>query len=246
MSRRRTESSYESGFQDLPPWVQLLTLLVVVGALVWAFVLQPLIEWINQNILIVGIVVLIVVILLLVVAYLWWKKIEKEVEEKKRLEETYKSQGLVKYIRQGKEIWGTPGQVKIWEGEDEKAKLVNRVAASIRTYQPPKLRKEFGYQMGLHGFLQNEFRETRVEVQKGHSRPDIVIGDIAIEVKGPTDYKALETISDKAMRYIPKNFKHLIVVLFEPQVNEGRYQEWEEGMRRTFPPVIILRMDRQK
>jgi len=239
----KRSSSYGTS-QELPSWAQLLFIIFILGILAWVFIIQPLIEWVNQNILLIGVVFLGIVILILIIAYLLWKREEKQMEEKRRLEQDYRSQGLVKYFRKGTELWGTPEQIKIWKKEDEKAELVNHVADSIKEYRPPKpLRDEYAYQMGLHGFLENEFRGTRVEVRRGRSRPDLVIGDIAIEVKGPTDNMALVTISDKAMRYM-QHFKYLIVVLFEPRFNQARYQEWFRGMERTYPNVIIIKKDR--
>ena len=73
--------------------------------------------------------------------------------------------------------------------------------------------------------------EIGYEVQRGSSRPDIVVGDIAIEIKGPTDNQGLITIADKINRY-SQHFEHIIVVLFEVQIFERFYNEWYEGIMR--------------
>ena len=90
------------------------------------------------------------------------------------------------------------------------------------------------------GYLKSKFSDADIEQQKGSSRPDIVIGDVAIEVKGPTKTRDLETVADKCMRYY-QHFGELVVVLFEVEVSERRYGEWKRGMETTFPNVRIIR-----
>lgn len=228
-------------YPEAPPWAKVLAILLLIAIFAWVYVVKPALYWVNQNLLLVGAVILIILVIAAIVVYRWKKAMDKEWEEKQRREEEYRKQGLVKCIRHGNEVWTSPEQAKVFAREEVKEQLVNRVAQAIREYQPPRpLRDEYAYQMGLHGYLAREFKTVEVEVQRGHSRPDIVIGDIAIEVKGPTDTMALQTVPDKAMRYMQK-FKHLIVVLFEPRFNEGRYDEWLEGMRHTYNNVIVIR-----
>ncbi len=92
----------------------------------------------------------------------------------------------------------------------------------------------------LFVYLKERFPEAKIEVKRGSSRPDIVIGDVAIEVKGPTTSEDLKIIADKLLRY-PKHFEDVIVVLFDLRVNERRYQEWLEGIRIRFPEVEIIK-----
>lgn len=85
------------------------------------------------------------------------------------------------------------------------------------------------------------FPSARIEVQKGSSRPDIVIDNIAIEVKGPTTQKELETIASKIVRY-SRHFSGFIAVLFEVRVPDTHYREWKEGIlstKYTIPVEII-------
>jgi len=246
----RYSSDYDvPTFSDLPPWRQVAIALIIGIVLLWIFVIQPFIEWVKLNILLFsGILVIIIIILVWLYSLYQKQEAEKRMLEAKRnaerkvFEEQQRAKGLVSYTDFfGKEKWGKPEQIESWRKEDEKLTMINRVADAIRAYRPPKpLRDEYAYQMGLHGYLEHEFSGTQVEVQRGHSRPDLVIGDIAIEVKGPTDTMALQTVPDKAMRYMQK-FKHLVVVLFEPQFNEGRYNEWLQGMKFKFPEVIVIR-----
>jgi len=75
--------------------------------------------------------------------------------------------------------------------KEEKPKekgLFNRVVKEIEKFTPAreKLGHEYNYQLNLHGWLKRKFPSAVIERQKGASRPDIVIDDIAIETKGPT------------------------------------------------------------
>lgn len=39
------------------------------------------------------------------------------------------------------------------------------------------------------------------------------------------------------------HFNHLIVVLFDVRVSPTRYQEWYEGLKKTYPNVVVVRKD---
>jgi hypothetical protein len=93
--------------------------------------------------------------------------------------------------------------------------------------------------MTLHGWLNREFPDAVIEKQKGASRPDIVIGDIAIEVKGPTDIRSLKDLSDKCIRY-SLYYNSLIFVLFEPSFPERHYQEFLTGLQNNFQNVEVI------
>lgn len=80
-------------------------------------------------------------------------------------------------------------------------------------YQPT-FRDERPYQSMLYGFLKGRGLSVEYEVQSGASRPDLVVAGIAIEVKGPTDSMALQTLSHKIMKY-SNHYKFLIIVLFD-------------------------------
>ncbi len=64
---------------------------------------------------------------------------------------------------------------------------------------------------------------------------------VAIEIiKGPTGRRKLNDVSNKLIRY-PEHFKHIIVVLFDVNVNERYYKEWYSGLTKKFPEVIVIR-----
>lgn len=168
--------------------------------------------------------------------------------EKQAFEEEQKAKGLVKFVdRFGNEKWGKPNEVERWKKEDEEAKikesLFNQVVESIKKFQPSrKYGNEFGYHTELQGWLKSHFQNARVELQTGASRPDIVIDNIAIEVKGPTDNQALNTLTTKCLKY-SHYYTHLIIVLFEPIFSESNYSEIVEGIKRHFPNVEVIRKD---
>lgn len=115
--------------------------------------------------------------------------------------------------------------------------------SSIRDFNPLRVyNEEKYYQIELAGWLKSHFPNSfiDIEVQKGYSRPDIIVDNIAIEIKGPTSSKDLETIFGKCHRYL-QDYPYLIVVLFTVQVAEDRYNDWEYGLKQHFPEVIVLR-----
>ncbi|MEM3594603.1 MAG: hypothetical protein QXS27_07720 [Candidatus Jordarchaeaceae archaeon] len=118
---------------------------------------------------------------------------------------------------------------------------VKRVVEALESFKPLRsYRNEDRYRMELVGWLKGKDLGADIEIQKGYSRPDIVINNIAIEVKGPTGKEELKTIADKCSRYT-LHFDQLIVVLFEVEVDDGYYNEWYRAMQKRFPDVIIIR-----
>ena len=77
---------------------------------------------------------------------------------------------------------------------------------------------------------------------RGSTRPDIVVRGVAIEIKGPTGMKDLQSIADKFMRY-QKNFPGgMICVLFNVLVSKQRYNEWLEDIQQIFLKVKVIRI----
>jgi len=119
--------------------------------------------------------------------------------------------------------------------------LLHELTNKINEYQPIKpFRNEELYHTNLYTYLCEKIPgEIGFEVQRGSSRPDIVVGDIAIEIKGPTDNQGLITIADKINRY-SQHFEHIIVVLFEVQSLERFYNEWFEGIMRQYGDLVTI------
>ena len=127
--------------------------------------------------------------------------------------------------------------------KEGKTSLILDVEKAIREFKPlRRYDKEIFYQDSLASWLKSKFPNTEIEVSRGSTRPDIVVQGIAIEVKGPTFEKDLQTISDKCMRYSQYFPQGLICVLFNVYVNHQRYADWERGMKKTFPNVKIIRI----
>lgn len=82
-----------------------------------------------------------------------------------------------------------------------------------------------------------------MEVQRGSSRPDIVVKDIAVEVKGPTSSGDLRSLSDKCMRYTQHFEDKIIAVLFDVRASDRLYKETREGFENKFPEAIVIRKD---
>lgn len=116
------------------------------------------------------------------------------------------------------------------------------IVTAIHNFEPSQHYKfELPYQTELVGYLKAQFSNAVIEKQRGSSRPDIVIGGIAIEVKGPTRDRDLQTIADKCLRYSEYFKQGIIVVLFNVYVNTYRYKDWYQGMKRTYPQVQIIK-----
>jgi len=249
-SRKSKRQNYyrepEVSFSDLPPWAQALIGIGILGVLAWIFVVKPFIDWAKQNIITIIIVSVIIVAVLITGFVFYLKHKRRKKEEKESFEKEQIEKGLIKFVdRFGNERWGKPDEIKVWTKEDEEAKekekLINQVISEIENFRPSrKYHNEFPYQVELVGYLKHKFPNADIEQQKGSSRPDIVVGDVAIEVKGPTKTQDLQTIADKCMRYY-QHFGELVIVLFEVDVYEQRYDEWKKGINNTFPNVRIIR-----
>ncbi len=101
----------------------------------------------------------------------------------------------------------------------------------IKEFKPlRKYSKEELYQTWLYWYLQSSYPELEIEKSIEYSRPDIIIDNIAIEIKWPTNMSWLKTLPDKINSYIPKR-DYLFIVLFDikivsdPQKSEEIYQE---------------------
>ena len=122
-----------------------------------------------------------------------------------------------------------------------KRKLINQIIQNISHFKSfREYGEEFPYQIDLARYLKHYFHSTEIEVQRGSSRPDIVIDNIAIEIKGPTNNEDLRTLADKCMRYL-QHFNKLIIVLFEVCVTDEFYSDWEKILKKTFPEVILIK-----
>ena len=109
--------------------------------------------------------------------------------------------------------------------------LMDKIVQEIESYQHPRKElTEYPYHVGLHGWLNHSFPKIGFELKKGSARPDIIVGNFAIEIKGPTHHKDLQTIADKINRYL-QNFDKIIIVLFDIQVSETLLDDFLKGRK---------------
>lgn len=173
------------------------------------------------------------------------ERIERETNIRE-FEELQTKLGLFKFIDRFEQIkWGSAQEIELWKTEDEAEKLkdllITKIVDTIIRFKPiRKWENEDGYHKELLGYLRHDFPDIKYEFQKGSSRPDLVLKNIAIELKGPTDNAALDTLTTKCLKY-SKYFDHLIIVLFEPRFSERHFEEIQGGINQYFPHVIIIR-----
>lgn len=242
----RNDISLTEAVSEIDPKELKLFGLVVAVILGYVFILRPAFGWLKEHTAIAITISVLVSIAAITVAVWYIKKLIREERAKAEFEKKQIKKGLIKFVdRLGTERWGKPAEVKKWTKEDEeakeKSKRINLVVDEIENFQPArKYGNEFSYQVELTGYLKSKFKGVDIEKQKGSSRPDIIIEDIAIEIKGPTRSKDLVTIFDKCGRYY-QHFAELIIVLFETDVYGPRYDEWLKAIKNTFPRVKVIR-----
>lgn len=80
--------------------------------------------------------------------------------------------------------------------------FVKNIKEKIDSFKPLRdYTKEEPYQIELSWYLKNFFPNLDIEISKNYTRPDIIIDNIAIEIKWPTNFSDLKTIPDKIIRY---------------------------------------------
>ena len=158
-----------------------------------------------------------------------------------QIENKYRQERIEKYPEYEKEDdLSDPGLSKIYDNEQ----LLNLVKA-IEEFPPVKhFDREELYHTNLYSYLcGRNFEDIKYEIQRGRSRPDMELGDIAIEVKGPTNNRALDTIANKMLRYL-QHYNHIILVLFDVNVDSRMYKEWANGIIQQYgDKVTIIRND---
>ncbi len=100
---------------------------------------------------------------------------------------------------------------------------------NIRWFKPlKKYDKEESYHTWLYAYLQHFYPNLEIEKSIEYSRPDIVIDNIAIEIKWPTNMSALKTLPDKINQYLNK-WDYLFIVLYD--INIVNTKTKEENIR---------------
>ena len=246
MARRsRKYHDDDLDLSELPPLARLILLIIFVVGLFWALKgVSPWKEWIQSviNIVIFAAKIGLIVIGVGIVIYVAYKvydwRLDKKIEEEMKQEvEEMRAKGYVRYLNaKGELVWGTPE-------EAEKHNYLAEIVRAIEDFKPPKrYENEEGYHHTLFAYLKAKYPQAELEKQIGSSRPDIVIDNVAIEVKGPTGSRELDSIPSKILRY-PQHFEHVIIVLFDVRSNPRYFAEWYEGISRKFPEAIVIKKD---
>lgn len=118
-----------------------------------------------------------------------------------------------------------------------------KILEKIEQFKPllPFYPNELSYQLDLGRYLIQYFPNAKLEEQRSSARPDIVIDNIAIEIKGPTYEEGLRSIADKCLRYPLYFEKGLIIVLFDVKVTNRYIEDWKIGLINKFPNITIIK-----
>ena len=121
--------------------------------------------------------------------------------------------------------------------------LYQQILDKIDQFKPllPFYPNELAYQLDLGRYLLQYFPNAKLEEQRSSARPDIVIDNIAIEIKGPTYEEGLRSIADKCLRYPLYFEKGLIIVLFDVKVTSRYINDWKNGIKNKFPNITIIK-----
>lgn len=135
----------------------------------------------------------------------------------------------------------------------EKERMINipiflrDLESKIKEFKPVReYNEELLYQIELVWFLKNNYPNLKIEETKDYKRPDIVIDDIAIEIKWPTDMSSLKTLPDKINSYLSQ-WNYLFIVLFNINIVEDREKNieiYENKKREILENTIDSKKDK--
>jgi len=118
------------------------------------------------------------------------------------------------------------------ERQKKREEAYFRLIDTIRNFKyQPTFRDERPYHAMLYGYLKGKGFDVEYEVGTEGSRPDLVIDGIAVEVKGPTDSMALQTLSHKIVKY-SNHYRYLILVLFDCICSKYTLDETVTGIEK--------------
>ena len=128
--------------------------------------------------------------------------------------------------------------------------LVDEVVEKILEfeYKPPRRKdisgeREEDYHRQLWQWLKHDFPNATYDTgQRGSARPDIVINDVGIEVKGPTTKRSVNDIPQKLLRYGESFEPEIVVVLFNLQFKptSSFFMDFLSGVKKKHPKTIII------
>lgn len=111
---------------------------------------------------------------------------------------------------------------------------LNKILAEIKSFKQLRNHSsETQHHMEIAGFLKKTFPDLEIEQTSWNTRPDIVISNVAIEIKWPTTSSWLQTLADKIIRYL-KHYEYIIVILFNVEVSREDFLEWKTDIIENF------------
>lgn len=130
---------------------------------------------------------------------------------------------------------------------DNMPSLILEIEEKIRKFSPLRYyNDEKMYQIELAWFLKNHYPDLDIEQAKDYSRPDIVMDDIAIEIKWPTTMSWLKSIPDKINSYLPK-WEYLFLVLFNINIVDDKDENiriYKEKKKQIIDNIIDDKKDK--
>lgn len=121
-------------------------------------------------------------------------------------------------------------------GEDN----LERSIHAIEGFSPSTLYSDpSGYRTEIGAYLRDGLSGHSVEVQDHWSKPPIVIDTIAVEVIGPADDAALQTLSANCLQYA-RSYRSLIVVLFDQRFSSDHYEDMIAKLEGIFQNVTVI------
>lgn len=131
-----------------------------------------------------------------------------------------------------------------WAPRNMNDRFSTSVWNAIFNFRPSR---QYDYERGYHdelfNYLKSKFHQAKSNVRKGASQPDIHIGNIAIEVKGPTGKRELVTLTDKSGRYLAMGHHTvLFIVLFQPmnEITPAYFEELKRSLLSRYPDVGVI------
>ena len=182
-------------------------------------IVQNVIEQIKR---IVKTIVLPLAVVVLIAAVVWKKR--------------WQIRDLIKGLIVGND-GGTCVEKYTWFPASVKDKQILLIRDWIVSFNPRKdYDLEAPYHDELFSCLKSKDRQARSNPRRGSTMPDIAVGKVAIEVKGPTRNRDLDTIPTKSWRYLGGGgYSFLFIVLFKPKFSEKHFYDLIQELKHHYP-----------
>lgn len=186
-----------------------------------ALIATPIINWFSQNLHTIITIVLLLAAFAVATTFVWTNR---------------------RQIKRWRVFKGNGGGTRLekytWFPASAKDEQILRVKNWILSFNPKKdYELEADYHNELFHWLKHKDPQTISKQQRGSAIPDIVIGDVAIEVKGPTENRDLGTIPDKSWRYLGEDdpYSFLFIVLFKPRFTDDHFHVILRQLKYQYP-----------